>query len=70
MGEGYTLDDAGLGEFVKTYALVQRRGGTIRLLNLTKRFTFGLLAVTKLITIFDTFDDEAEAIASFGGDKA
>ncbi len=64
------FDSAGIGELVKAYIAVSRRGGTIKLMHLRKGFWGGLLAITKLLTIFDTFDDEAQAIASFGGDTA
>jgi anti-anti-sigma regulatory factor len=41
-------------------------GGSIKLLNLTKRVR-DLLAITKLLTVFDTFDTEKEALGSFSG---
>jgi anti-sigma B factor antagonist len=59
------IDSAGLGEIVRTYTTVSRQGGALKLLSLTKRIT-DLLAITKLLTIFETFDTEAEAVASFG----
>jgi anti-sigma B factor antagonist len=59
------IDSAGLGEVVRTYTTVSRQGGALKLLNLTKRIQ-DLLAITKLLTIFETFDTEAEAIKSFG----
>jgi anti-sigma B factor antagonist len=43
---------------------VSRQGGSLKLLNLTKRIE-DLLSITKLLTVFDTFDSEAEAIKSF-----
>src|SRR5260221_13042689 len=55
---------AGLGEIVRTYTTVSRQGGKIKLLNLTKRIQ-DLLAITKLLTVFDTYDSEAEAIKSY-----
>ncbi|MBI1873980.1 MAG: STAS domain-containing protein [Acidobacteria bacterium] len=58
------VDSAGLGELVRTYTTVSRQGGSLKLLNLTKRIQ-DLLAITKLLTVFDTFDTEAEAVRSF-----
>jgi anti-sigma B factor antagonist len=59
------IDSAGLGEIVRTYTTVSREGSSLKLLNLTKRIK-DLLAITKLATIFETFDNEAEAVKSFG----
>jgi anti-sigma B factor antagonist len=58
------IDSAGLGEIVRTYTTVSRQGGALKLLSLTKRIQ-DLLAITKLLTIFETFDTEDEAVKSF-----
>jgi anti-sigma B factor antagonist len=58
------IDSAGLGEIVRTYTTVSRQGGSLKLLNLTKRIT-DLLSITKLLTVFETFDSENEAVRSF-----
>jgi anti-sigma B factor antagonist len=58
------IDSAGLGEVVRTYTTVSRQGGSLKLLNLTKRIE-DLLSITKLLTVFDTFDSEQEAIKSY-----
>ena len=58
------IDSAGLGEIVRTYTTVSRQGGNLKLVNLTKRIT-DLLSITKLLTVFETFDSEAEALKSF-----
>jgi anti-sigma B factor antagonist len=58
------IDSAGLGEIVRTYTTVSRQGGQLKLLNLTKRIT-DLLAITKLLTVFETFDSESEALKSY-----
>ena len=58
------VDSAGLGEIVRTYTTVSRQGGSLKLLNLTKRIT-DLLAITKLLTVFETFDVESDAVRSF-----
>jgi anti-sigma B factor antagonist len=59
------IDSAGLGEVVRTYTTVSRQGGSLKLLNLTKRIQ-DLLAITKLLTVFETFENEQDAIKSFG----
>ena len=58
------VDSAGLGEIVRTFTTVSRQGGSLKLLNLTKRIT-DLLAITKLLTVFETFDSEQDAVQSF-----
>ena len=58
------IDSAGLGEIVRTYTTVSRQGGGLKLLNLTKRIT-DLLSITKLLTVFETFDSESDAVRSF-----
>jgi anti-sigma B factor antagonist len=58
------IDSAGLGEIVRTFTTVSRQGGSLKLLNLTKRIT-DLLAITKLLTVFETFEAENDAIRSF-----
>jgi anti-sigma B factor antagonist len=58
------IDSAGLGEIVRTYTTVSRQGGSLKLLNLTKRIT-DLLSITKLLTVFETFESENEAVRSF-----
>src|SRR5438552_13813124 len=58
------IDSAGLGEIVRTYTTVSRQGGSLKLLNLTKRIA-DLLSITKLLTVFESFDAEAEAVRRF-----
>lgn len=58
------IDSAGLGEIVRTYTTVSRQGGSLKLANLTKRIT-NLLSITKLLTVFESFDSENEAVKSF-----
>jgi anti-sigma B factor antagonist len=60
------VDSAGLGAIVQSYTTVTNQGGSLKLLNLTKRIK-DLLTITKLITVFDTYDNEAEAVTSFSG---
>lgn len=64
LGEVPYIDSAGLGEVVRTYTTVKKQDGMLKLLNLTKRIQ-DLLAITKLLTVFETFDNEAEAVVSF-----
>lgn len=58
------IDSAGLGEMVGSYASVTNQGGDIKLLNVPSKVV-DLLQVTKLFTVFATFTDEHEALASF-----
>jgi anti-sigma B factor antagonist len=58
------IDSAGLGEIVRTYTTVSRQGGQLKLVNLTKRIT-DLLMITKLLTVFETFEVEADALKSY-----
>ncbi len=64
LGEVSYVDSAGLGELVQSYAIVNKNGGTLKLLNVTKRIK-DLLSITKLLMVFETFDSEAEAVTSF-----
>jgi anti-sigma B factor antagonist len=58
------IDSSGIGELVGCYTTMARRGGKMKLLNLTQKIT-DILHVTQLITVFDVYDSEAEALASF-----
>jgi anti-sigma B factor antagonist len=58
------IDSAGLGSLIGSYTTVRREGGKLKLVNLTKRIQ-DLLAITKLITVFDTYETEREALDSF-----
>lgn len=58
------IDSAGLGALISCYTTVKRESGKLKLVNLTKRIQ-DLLAITKLITVFDHFDNEKDALASF-----
>lgn len=63
--EGLTyIDSSGLGELVACLATARRASGVVKLANLGKRIQ-DLLILTKLLTVFDVYDSEAEAIASF-----
>jgi anti-sigma B factor antagonist len=58
------LDSAGMGLLVSAYATVAHSGGQMKLSNLTTRVK-DLLLITKLCTVFESYDDEAAAVASF-----
>ena len=58
------LDSAGIGRVVGSFTTVSRAGGALKLVNLTKRI-HDLMAITKLLTVFETFDAEADAVRSF-----
>jgi anti-sigma B factor antagonist len=64
LGEVNYIDSSGLGELVSSYTTAKNQGADLKLLNLTKKVK-DVLQVTKLYTVFDIFDDEASAIASF-----
>ena len=65
LGDVSYVDSAGLGAIVQAYATLNKNGGSLKLLNATKRIK-DLLSITKLLTIFDTYDSEADAVKSFG----
>lgn len=58
------LDSTGLGEVVRSYTSIKKEGGLVKIVNLTNKVK-DLLSVTKLLTVFDTFEDEEKAVASF-----
>jgi anti-sigma B factor antagonist len=58
------IDSSGIGELVSTYTTVTNNGGQLKLLNLTKKIQ-ELLAITKLLTVFQVYDSEQAALASF-----
>ena len=58
------VDSAGLGEIVRTYTTVSRKDSKLKLLNLTKKIQ-DLLSITKLLTVFETYEAEDEAVRSF-----
>ncbi len=64
LGEVNYIDSAGLGALISSYTTTKRQGGNLKLVNLTRRIK-DLLAITKLITVFETHENEDEAIASF-----
>jgi anti-sigma B factor antagonist len=59
-----TIDSSGIGELVGSYTTVTNRGGKLKLLHLPAKLN-ELLHVTQLITVFEVYDNEQEAVASF-----
>ncbi|MBI4750394.1 MAG: STAS domain-containing protein [Acidobacteria bacterium] len=64
LGDVSYVDSSGIGELVSSYTTVNKQQGNLKLLKLTKKIQ-DLLAITKLLTVFETFDDEEKALASF-----
>jgi anti-sigma B factor antagonist len=58
------VDSSGLGALVASSMTAKNNGGEIKLLNLTKRLQ-DLLSISKLLTVFDSFDSETDVIRSF-----
>lgn len=58
------IDSGGLGQLVASYGSVMKSGGAVKLLNVNSR-NHDLLSITRLVTLFETFDSEAEAVGSF-----
>jgi anti-sigma B factor antagonist len=58
------IDSSGLGALVSSYTSVRKQGGELKLLNLTNKVS-DLMQVTKLYTVFDIANDEAQAVKSF-----
>jgi anti-sigma B factor antagonist len=64
LGSVKNVDSSGIGELIANYTTISRDGGQLKLLNLTEKIQ-NLLVITKLLTVFDSFDNEAEALNSF-----
>ncbi|MGD9253821.1 MAG: STAS domain-containing protein [Holophagae bacterium] len=64
LGGVTAIDSSGIGEMVACYTTVTKRGGQLKLMHLSPKIT-DILQVTQLITVFDVFDDEREALGSF-----
>ena len=58
------VDSSGIGELVRTYTTITKEGGELKLLNLTKKIR-ELLVITKLLTVFQVYENEQAALASF-----
>jgi len=64
LGDVNYIDSSGIGELVSSFTTVSNQGGSLRLLNLTKKIQ-ELLAITKLLTVFQVYDSEQAALSSF-----
>ena len=62
-GVGY-IDSSGIGELVSSYTTIEKDGGQLKLLNLTQKLQ-DLLTITKLLTVFDVYENESDALAGF-----
>jgi anti-sigma B factor antagonist len=63
LGDVSYLDSSGLGELVSAYTTVRNRQGDVKLLNLTAKAK-DLLQMTKLLTVFDVYEDEGKAVSA------
>ena len=61
------IDSGGLGELVSSHVTLDENGGALKLMHMTESIQ-QLMTVTKLLTVFDVYDDEPEALASFAGE--
>jgi anti-sigma B factor antagonist len=64
MTEVSTIDSSGVGELVSAYTTATNRGARVKLANLPAKIT-DVLTITQLITVFDVYDTEDEAVRSF-----
>jgi anti-sigma B factor antagonist len=69
LSDVHYIDSSGLGELVAGYTSIGKTGGELKRLNLTDRVK-DLMMITKLLTVFDAYDDEATAVAAFKDDEA
>jgi len=58
------IDSSGIGELVSSYTAINKEMGQLKLLNLTQKLQ-DLLTITKLLTVFDVYESEADALNSF-----
>jgi anti-sigma B factor antagonist len=61
------IDSGGLGELIASHVTLDQKGGALKLIHMTES-VYELLTITKLLTVFDVYDDEPEALASFVGE--
>lgn len=64
LGDVTYIDSSGLGELVSSYTTAANQGAKVKLLNVQKKVD-DLLQITKLYTVFDSFDDESKAVSSY-----
>jgi len=61
------IDSVGLGELISSHVTLDHKGGALKLMHMTESVQ-QLMTITKLLTVFDVYDDEPEALASFVGE--
>lgn len=61
------IDSSGLGELIASHATLEKKGGALKLMHMTESVR-ELMTITKLLTVFDVYDDEPSALASFVGE--
>ena len=61
------IDSGGLGQLVSSHITLDKKGGALKLMHMTES-VHQLMSITKLLTVFDVYDDEPEAVASFEGE--
>ena len=61
------IDSSGLGELVSSHVTLDEKGGALKLMHMTES-VHELMTVSNLLTVFDVYDDEPEALASFEGE--
>ena len=64
LGQVGYIDSSGIGELVSSYTAISNAGGQLKLLNLTQKLQ-DLLGITKLLTVFDVYDNESDALSSY-----
>ena len=69
LGDVTYIDSAGLGHLVGAFTSVRKQGGELKLLNLTNK-VHDVMQITRLYTVFDIMDNEAEAVKAFGQSAA
>ena len=62
------IDSCGLGELISSHVSLTDKGGTLKLMHLTES-VYELMTITKLLTVFDIYEDEPKALAGFVGSK-
>jgi len=65
LGDVRFMDSSGVGELIAAHTTLSNRGGSVKLLHLSPK-VYDVLQIAHLLTVFEVYDDEDEAIASFG----
>ena len=61
------IDSGGLGELIASHVTLDKKGGALKLMHMTES-VHELMKLAKLLTVFDVYDAEPEALASFAGE--